>query len=277
MNLLIPLELFTGSELAHIPKDEVIVYLVMRADCLVTDSILAKAAKESNYVVSLLEVHTIAQNIGSGETTVFRLIEDLIRRGWVKKIDLSSNKRCYCLGGIENNQIKWFLDEILQVKKENLVVKRASLTDQILEKAKLDRDEKMRRGTVVLDTRRKDQTPKDLILYFSGKYSSKYREKLPVSWEKDIVLMKRIIDHAGNSYDEVRKTIDYVFDEWDNLISKTFLKGRPTVAMLSANAIWVHIRSCMVEGIKTGKSDAYKTSDRYKPDSFKDEKTVGWD
>jgi hypothetical protein len=271
MKLDIPSELFDGSIATGISGDGIVLYFALKTNLIFSKSLIVQAGRNSSFLLSDMSKEEMSIKSGLSILSIDRNLNELCKRNWIKKIPLHKID-CYCLGEIKDDKDIWFLDLIIENKE---VPKTETLKEKILRLAQENKEKRLTDSVlkvvpfVVKDTKEKCS---DLILQFADRYKRKYSEKYPTVWGKDNVCIKRCLEWSD--YKTVSETINFVFDNWDVLTSKTFLKGRPTIGMISSSEIWTQLQEFRKNKITGKNTDVTKDrADTIKIDEASD---VGW-
>lgn len=290
--LSIPSELFLSSEVRVASNDAVVMYFVLRTDAAKGETLVARKAKTNELLESGLNVQTIAQRIGVPELAVTRLLGEITKRGWAKRI----SEDVYRLGEIKEFVCLWYLDSLTNAVVERVVIEikpveavkhklredrsriAAREADAVKIRAKLARDIL---GTVAPQKLR----PKDVLNTFMQLYAEKYGMDAPLIEEGSrsgnpfattYVYISRAIKWS-KSVQEVVSVVKFMFENWSAIKAGLGLDGRPSFNLLGSSKLWPRLVCCMTEGIpklRRAKPSGDTVAKRY--DATDEGKKVGW-
>lgn len=275
---------FRSKECQQASNDAIVVYMVLRNDISEGTSTLAKIMKEQGFLVSGLDVSTLAVAVGLHTSTTQHVVEELIKRKWVKK-----NGSGIELGTIVDFSAKWYLDILLSTTS----VDDLGLPDalRIAEKfrRKLEADKKSRssisaslKEKILTTTGLSDKTTrsKDVLIKFQELYKLKFGHTAPMieegvtdnKYSVSYVYIGRAIKWSSSA-EEVLQVLNFIFDKWDAIKDNFDISGPPTLNMIGSSKLYPRFVSCMKDGIpmKKIKYDRTGVVDRYKGSGTKDE------
>jgi hypothetical protein len=279
-------EAFFGSrEFAQASKDAVCVYMMLRRDIGISSSEFIKRSKVAGVLASGVDAERLSDWVGLPKVTVERVLDELVKRRWLKKIPAGVS-----LGTVRDLEPEWFLDSIL----ESTSVDELGLPDALKSVEKLRRkveeDRKkittLREGTKAKVTAKlgfaKDAVrPKDILRKYMSLYSEKFGVEAPLvesgvrdnKFAVSYVYIGRALKWSA-SPDEVLEVLKFVFDNWDDIRSSLGIDGRPTLNMFGSSKLYPRFTSFLTQGIpkRRSKYDRSAITDRYDGDG----KDVGW-
>lgn len=301
----IPYSLFSSSQISSWSKDSFCLYLFLRAEIAHGDSPSTKIGKTNAQLVSGIPLDTCAERLGLSRFTIDRLIDEMTKRGWIKRLD----NECFLLGEIKDHEGIWFLDEQVKVKStesdksdtiESVNSDSTSTrpSDLIMAKIAEDRAKIIKKRINGLTNETKDKLvgtvfnrhttneirPKDLLLHFAALYKKKFDRVCPMiaegpsdnQYQMTYTYINRALKWSKNPR-EVWDCIDFIFENWDELKIALALDGLPTYNLLGSSKIWPRITLFRTEGIPkpkyNAKKDASSVTHRF---DKSDTNSLGW-
>lgn len=265
----------------------ILVYLIFRADaCLSRTSTAEMFKKGKGRYVSGLDIKTIAEQMSEPPLTIQRLIDELLRNRWIKRIPLDY----YELGYIENFEgsnlesykIRWYCDI---ATKDKLRKKEDRLSDQIrkmVKERKLKADEKVspklsdkskinlavEKGIVdIIADHKKSVHVGRLFKWFKNYCEETYGMEINVYKEEGMdkkasnkvfplvyKKLKRLVgwcESEGKAFEYLK----YSADNWSKIKESLQLVGDPTISVLCTKSTHYKILGFSVYGFseKNGK------------------------
>lgn len=269
----IPTELFRSIDFRAMQSDAIQVCFVMLADFLERrdESVTIARYKEDGKAVTDISVQTIAERVGVPELSVFRYLDVLCQRGWVKKI--RNGRVLFELGAMGDFGFKWHLESAIKTERR----RKAQIEKSVLEGTRVETKNKSpelaaRQKVAIAEQagRSTGVNGRVLLGFFHQVFSRKFGRDYPMHGKtahaKFGAMWKRFIVTSGWPEDKLKQYIEFAVENWERVAEAIGVQAvEPTVNLLVAHAWWTKIAYVMENGFeaKTSKSTKRAQSKRY--------------
>lgn len=270
------------------------VYLTLRADVSTNSTHTSRVYKKSGELVSGLSVQTVAEISNEPVETVKRVLNDLVKRGWVKVKREGKSDKLYQLGTCPDAEVSWFIDgepsepeELSTADKIRALAKESKERKDATKRVSLSKETKRKLGREILggietgiDSDKKKR--RKLMNLFKSRYKEAYSEDDDIfssgPWGTPApqanAYMKRFYDWIGDP-EKAEQIINFLFDNWKEIHAVIGGNKRPSLNILGTKVLCGKLQLFESEGIpKPRKKET--TATRYDKKESEADPDVGW-